>query len=58
MPVLTVRVLLGRGPGIRLALRAQTEQEAVKLQPTRPANTNPGCAATPSPGFLFYSHFF
>lgn len=43
--MLTIGVLLGRGPGVCLALRAQTEQEAVKLQPARPANTNPGCSA-------------
>lgn len=44
--MLTIGVLLGRGPGVCLALRAQTEQEAVKLQPARPANTNPGCSVT------------
>lgn len=43
--MLTIGVLLGRGPGVCLALRAQTEQEAVKLQPARPANTNSGCSA-------------
>ena len=54
-PVLTVRVLLGRG--VRLALGAQTEQETVKLQPTHPANASAGCAAGSFPRFPF-SFFF
>lgn len=55
-PALTIGVLLGRG--VRLALGAQREREAVKLQPARPTNANPGRAATPSPGFLFLFLFF